>query len=291
MNLSQPTFRYSSLILYSNLIKGLKTSILFPFQFNKLQVFSRLHSSPFPSFYSIPIFKKLSSSTPSRVTVFQSVDNWHRESFLFVLEDLIKYQKSPIKSNPNQDLNESSSGSTSPTLISNPTSPTSRSSDPTISNSSAVNPPSSNIPQRKGWKGYLSQFQSQPTSHLISFLLLHELTAILPLPLLYMGFTYFDVNFSIPVDSLSSYVSSVTKLLTWLKLDQISIWDSNSILKLATCYGIVKASLPIRLSLCVYWTPWFSRSIIVPLGRFGIFCGLNRFWNPSLWIQKLVSKK
>jgi hypothetical protein len=40
------------------------------------------------------------------------------------------------------------------------------------------------------------------------------------------------------------------------------------VVEFATAYAITKALLPARLAMSVWGTPWFARTVVVPMGRF-----------------------
>lgn len=53
--------------------------------------------------------------------------------------------------------------------------------------------------RERGWRKYLHLLKERPASHLTAFALLHELTAILPFPLIYYPLKWFRLGEYIPI--------------------------------------------------------------------------------------------
>lgn len=111
----------------------------------------------------------------------------------------------------------------------------------------------------------IQSLRKQPASHLTSFLVLHELTAILPLPVLFLALS------SLPDLGLSSFFSdsgeSAAKSIARMFGAEGLEVGGQVMVNLATSYALVKAALPLRLALSLYLTPWFARVCISPIGR------------------------
>jgi hypothetical protein len=128
--------------------------------------------------------------------------------------------------------------------------------------------------QHKTFGKYLTQFQSQPTSYFISFFILHEITAIVPIPLFYLTFQYLDVT--LPFLSDTTNPTRVLKILQYFgihsgeeSINTESIETAKMILYATAAYGVVKLLLPVRVALSVYWTPWMAKWVVGPVGRVG----------------------
>ncbi|OLY77945.1 hypothetical protein AYI68_g8018 [Smittium mucronatum] len=116
-----------------------------------------------------------------------------------------------------------------------------------------------------GWRKYKKSFQDRPGSHLVSFIVLHELTAILPVVLLFYFMEAFDFDFNIPKDILDTGDRYISKMLEFFGLENAVTRGSKHFVYLLTSYSIIKSLLPFRIALCFALTPAFSRLAIEPL--------------------------
>jgi len=137
--------------------------------------------------------------------------------------------------------------------------------------STAPPPPSSRVEQvaaklPKRLRPYASRFVDKPLSHLTSFLLLHEITAILPLG----GLWWFihKTQWSPPGlpgewirESLERF-GKYTAKKGWEAFKGEN--GGRLLLEIATAWAVVKAILPLRIGLSLWATPWFARVFIVP---------------------------
>ncbi|OMH86376.1 hypothetical protein AX774_g62 [Zancudomyces culisetae] len=128
-------------------------------------------------------------------------------------------------------------------------------------------------PKKNTFEYYKSQFKSKPGSHLVSFLLLHELTAILPIFLIYYYLKLtdyqFDFLFNFSSSQLSEYVVEscnrfFNKLRGYFGFGELPSNDLTMV-RLVASYAIVKTLLPLRLAACVLLTPFFSKFFIDPI--------------------------
>ncbi|TPX59830.1 1-alkyl-2-acetylglycerophosphocholine esterase [Powellomyces hirtus] len=122
----------------------------------------------------------------------------------------------------------------------------------------------SGSPAVKGWRKYASNFKSHPASHLVSFAILHELTAIVPLPLVYLLLSNSNIPIPFPEDVLAEGNKRMSYMLKYFGFEEMK-QDSKAMLHMATSYAVVKAAMPIRIGLCVATTPWFARVAVVPV--------------------------
>ncbi|KAL7753067.1 hypothetical protein RI367_001519 [Sorochytrium milnesiophthora] len=79
-----------------------------------------------------------------------------------------------------------------------------------------------------------------------AFLLLHEVTAIVPLPIVYYTLSYTGLQLPIPesiLEESNARIARVVKRYGW----QVEP-DSQVMVNLVTTYGIVKALMPVRLA-------------------------------------------
>jgi hypothetical protein len=135
---------------------------------------------------------------------------------------------------------------------------------------------------------YTNALSSAPITHITSFLILHELTAIVPLFGLAATFHY--------THWLPSYFAEGTWVLQgverfgkyfrrkgWIRGEDMGeaehevqlrrrdhAWNLSEggariIVEFATAYAITKVFLPVRIVASVWGTPWFARKAVVPL--------------------------
>lgn len=124
---------------------------------------------------------------------------------------------------------------------------------------------------------YLTPLRNAPFSHISAFLILHELTAIIPLFGLAGVFHY--CNWLPPYISEGKWVTEGVEMFgNWMRKrgwigdeDRQGRWWGRGesgvriVVELATAYAITKAFLPLRLILSVWATPWFARWTVLPL--------------------------
>lgn len=147
---------------------------------------------------------------------------------------------------------------------------------------------------------YTSALQAAPISHIASFLVLHELTAIIPLIGLGLGFHYsgwlpegwtqgkwlsdglrkFSNYFgrkswfgfeqiqeskeTLVYNDQQEFSASKTKL-DMARIERKWFMESNGkkiLIEVATAYAITKALLPVRILFSIWATPWFSKTIL-----------------------------
>jgi Hypothetical protein FLILHELTA len=134
-----------------------------------------------------------------------------------------------------------------------------------------------------------------PVSHVTSFLLLHELTAVVPLVSLFALFHY--SSWLPPYISEGAWVKEGIEKFGryfqrkgWLG-DQDSKrgkgWSFGEngvrvLVEVATAYTVTKALLPLRLIASVWATPWFARIAVMPVtGWVGRMLGWGAVRNTS----------
>ena len=146
------------------------------------------------------------------------------------------------------------------------------------------------------FKPTLITLRDAPTSYLISFAILHELTAIVPLASLTYAFHYY--RWLPPYFAEGKWVTEGVEKYGryfrrkgWLQdYDQVEIeretkegkaleiegggilgyWDRGNgtgrwLVELATAYAVTKVLLPLRIALSVLWAPGFARSTLIPI--------------------------
>jgi hypothetical protein len=100
------------------------------------------------------------------------------------------------------------------------------------------------------WKQAKAQFKNSPKTHLTSFLILHEVSALLPIPLVYLGLSSFDVKIPFPSDLLLVANQKVSKLLDFFNFPILES-DSQTLLHWASAYLLVKSLMPLRIGLSI----------------------------------------
>jgi len=136
---------------------------------------------------------------------------------------------------------------------------------------------------------YTRRLINAPVSHVTSFLILHEITAVVPLLGLFGLFHYSNwlpeawkegKTVREGVEKFSRYF----RRKGWVAEDEDDTagrsakWTGEQgvrvVLEVAVAYAITKALLPARLILSVWATPWFARVFVLPLtGLFGMLFG------------------
>ena len=174
--------------------------------------------------------------------------------------------------------------------------------DPTKPPSSSPTPPPSTTPSAPTPASRLARLQSRlparlrplltpilhaPLSHVAAFLLLHELTAIVPLLGLTAAFHYGGgsarakevVEARVGPEKLNAGLEKMERWFRrrgWLADGEEGrgrVGNEESVksggaavvaVELATAYAVTKALLPVRLAASVWATPWFARVCVVP---------------------------
>lgn len=90
------------------------------------------------------------------------------------------------------------------------------------------------------FKKYAEQFKDKPASHLISFGILHEITAVVPLPIVYFALAETGVKIPFPdqaIEEGNKFVQRVVKYYGW----NLEGADGGRVmLNMATSYAVVK---------------------------------------------------
>ncbi|KAI8149918.1 hypothetical protein BJV82DRAFT_662019 [Fennellomyces sp. T-0311] len=115
------------------------------------------------------------------------------------------------------------------------------------------------------WKKYAQQFRNKPASYLTSFAILHEITAIIPLPIVYYSLDYSDIRIPVPEQAVAEGNRIMSKVRTRYGYEPLDP-DSRVMVNLATSYAVVKAMLPLRIAASVALTPLMAERFIGPIG-------------------------
>ncbi|KAL4964428.1 uncharacterized protein BDV14DRAFT_77469 [Aspergillus stella-maris] len=135
-------------------------------------------------------------------------------------------------------------------------------------------------------RAYTAPLFSAPTTHVTSFLILHEITAVVPLFGLVAAFHY--GGWLPDFTSYSGFEAGVSRFTKYLRVkgwvdDSVSVEEVTAgtegaatesekkgvrlVLEFATAYAATKALLPLRMIASVWATPWFARVVMGPIGN------------------------
>lgn len=144
---------------------------------------------------------------------------------------------------------------------------------------------------------FTKPLRDAPVSHITAFLILHEITAVVPLFAL-AGFFHYS-NWLPPYISEGAWVREGTERFgKWLRKrgwidaqdDRKSKWYGRGesgvrlVAEFATAYAITKALLPLRLPFSVWLTPWFARWTTLPTA------GVLKRWFQSRAAKRAAKK-
>lgn len=95
----------------------------------------------------------------------------------------------------------------------------------------------------RGWRKYAQQFRHKPASYLTTFAILHELTAIVPLPLVYYLLDYSEIRVPlVPEQAIAEGNRIMSKLRTRYGYEPLDP-SSRVMVNLATSYAVVKVGI------------------------------------------------
>ncbi|KAI9828383.1 MAG: hypothetical protein M1832_002811 [Thelocarpon impressellum] len=142
---------------------------------------------------------------------------------------------------------------------------------------------------------YTTPLRHAPVTHVTAFLLLHEISAIVPLFTLAATFHY--ARWLPPFIGEGKWVSDGVekfggyfKRKGWLGEEgrgRYKWWGRGEggvrvVVEFATAYAVTKALLPLRLIFSVWATPWFARVAVSPsVGLFKRLFGIGRGKRPA----------
>lgn len=137
-------------------------------------------------------------------------------------------------------------------------------------------------------RAYTTPLLGAPVTHVTSFLILHEITAVLPLFGLVAAFHYgaWMPDLTSGDGEKNAFDEGAARFGRWLRkkgwveesdvttVAEHEVTGSDArgteragvrlVLEFATAYAITKALLPVRLAASVWATPWFARTILAP---------------------------
>ncbi|KAI9481238.1 MAG: hypothetical protein EXX96DRAFT_482317 [Benjaminiella poitrasii] len=118
-----------------------------------------------------------------------------------------------------------------------------------------------------GYRKYAQQFKSKPGSYMTSFAILHEITAIVPFPIIYLLLDISSVKIPFPDTVVSEGNRFINKARVHYGYEPLGP-DNRTMINLVTTYGIVKALLPVRIAASAAMTPFFAERLVGPILKF-----------------------
>jgi hypothetical protein len=109
------------------------------------------------------------------------------------------------------------------------------------------------------FKSALEEVRKHPGEYMSSFLILHEVTAIVPIPIFYFALNYFNFEYPVEGELLETGNKRMKKMLEFFGVD-VEV-DSKQMLHWVSAYVIVKTLMPLRIGLSLYLTPIGARFI------------------------------
>lgn len=149
---------------------------------------------------------------------------------------------------------------------------------------------------------YTIPLSNAPISHVTAFLLLHEITAIVPLLALFATFHYTSLQLPSSLTNSAFVTEGIEKFGRYFKRkgwlgetvepEAGGGMDGNKwnigqdgmkvLVEVGTAWAVVKMLLPVRLIGCVWLTPWFARIAVLPVSRLmGIITGRTGVKSPA----------
>jgi hypothetical protein len=116
------------------------------------------------------------------------------------------------------------------------------------------------------FKRYVNRFKQAPKTHLAAFLLLHEVTAVVPIPLFYYGLSASRVELPIPANYVKMGNQQANRVMTYFGWAKLSDEDPFFV-HLAASYALVKLLMPVRLALSAALTPWLATRVLSRFSR------------------------
>ncbi|KAK9237968.1 hypothetical protein V1525DRAFT_342691 [Lipomyces kononenkoae] len=112
---------------------------------------------------------------------------------------------------------------------------------------------------------HAERLMSAPGSYVFTFLLIHEVTAVVPLFGLMWLFQVTDWTPPLPEGLIEAGKEFYSKAIPANSLPEGSESAANLILQGATAFAIVKVILPLRVAFSLLITPWFARRSVIPM--------------------------
>ncbi|ODV94220.1 hypothetical protein PACTADRAFT_81817 [Pachysolen tannophilus NRRL Y-2460] len=119
-------------------------------------------------------------------------------------------------------------------------------------------------------KPYVKTFIQNPIGSGVSFVILHEITAIVPFISLWWLFIHYDyVPFELPQEFVQKGLEVVSKTVMEISDEKLhNVYDKSKLIMAgANAYAATKMVLPLRIPLSVLLTPYMENYIVGPIGN------------------------
>lgn len=138
---------------------------------------------------------------------------------------------------------------------------------------------------------YAMRFATAPFLHVTAFLILHEISAIVPLIGIWYLIHHYGWNppLDLPLWAIERGLKILDSSMTQFNYESYNIHDKvQFIMEGAYAFVIVKFMLPLRLMFSILFMPWFAKWFILPFSR--IFRKKNPPVVPSAPVTKAIHK-
>ncbi|KAI8370589.1 uncharacterized protein BYT42DRAFT_548830 [Radiomyces spectabilis] len=126
--------------------------------------------------------------------------------------------------------------------------------------------PSKSTSELKGWRRYKEAFKDKPASYTTTFLVLHELTAIVPFPIIYYGIKASGYTIPVPQDVVAEGNRFINKVRVRYGYDPLDL-NNPTMVNLTATYAIVKLLMPARIAASAFLTPTVVERLVAPIVR------------------------
>ncbi|KAJ1674627.1 hypothetical protein EV182_002889 [Spiromyces aspiralis] len=118
----------------------------------------------------------------------------------------------------------------------------------------------------RGWRKYADQFKDRPVSHLVSFAILHEVTAVIPIFAVYYALEWSGLSIPFPKEVQLEANRRITKAREYFGMTPLDP-DSTAMVNMVASYAVVKAAMPLRIAACFLLTPPTAKYCVAPVSR------------------------
>jgi hypothetical protein len=121
-----------------------------------------------------------------------------------------------------------------------------------------------------GYRKYAQQFKNKPGSYMTSFAILHEITAVVPFPFIYLALDASSAKIPFPENLVSEGNRFINKARVYYGYEPLEA-DSRVMMNLVTTYCIVKVSsisneigfvLTLKTCICIYIYRLYCRFVL-----------------------------
>ena len=116
----------------------------------------------------------------------------------------------------------------------------------------------------KNYSKFIPKFILKSPAYLAAFGILHEVTAIVPLPIFYFALQKYPLPISPDLLQDASQIINRVALRNGWEL------DARTIVHFAASYALVKLLFPVRMAASIALTPWFAGAILRVTSRWSL---------------------